>query len=181
MRKLYEKKHVTTNISAPSASASGVVVALNDLSQGSSATTRNGQQVHCVLLTCIGNWALQTATASDIGRLILFRDLTTDGTAPGVTDVLESANINSAWNRDKVGSRFFIYHDKYYPLMNSAPTVTSCIQTFHFEKKLNFTTFYAGNAGTVSDIVKNGLFLLYITVGGVCNLSANMQVCFIDN
>lgn len=178
---MYEKKHLTTNISAASASASGVITCLNDMVQGTSALTRIGQQIHCVELTACGNWALQATESSDVCRIIVFKDITTDGAAPGVTDVLETANYSACYNRDKVGSRFHIYYDELFPMMNSAPTVTVNVKTFFWKKKLDFTTFYAGNAGTVSDIVKGGLFVLYITLGGTSNLFANFQLCFVDN
>lgn len=86
----------------------------------------------------------------------------------------------SCYNRDKVGSRFRILSDVRAPLMNSAPTVTTQNIPFTGEIPLDFVTFYTANSGTITDLVKNNVFLLTISNGGVCDFYGNFQLCYKD-
>lgn len=124
MLRLTELKHSTTNFNITSMATGGTIVTVSDLSQGTSSSTRVGNQVHVSYLEVFGQFSLAAAQSGDIGRLIIFVDHSPDGALPGVTDVLESTSYASCYNKDKVGSRFRILHDGFINLMNSAPTVT---------------------------------------------------------
>lgn len=112
--------------------------------------------------------------------MIVVLDHQPDGSAFAVTDVLESAGYTQPYNKDKVGSRFRILLDTQVALMNSAPTVTVDVKPFHFKKKLNFTTFYVGNAGTVADLLKNNVSVLMISSQANVGVTADFQLCYKD-
>lgn len=179
MLKLSELKHIDTNLAGAVAAAGGIQV-LNDVSQGTSTTSRVGNQLYNVKLNIRGHVVLAATQAGDLFRYIIFKDKQTDGSAPAVLDILETANVDANYNLDKVGSRFVILADRYVPIQQAAATVTTPYVPFALYKKLNFVTYYTGNAGTVSDISTNGLFVLTISQGGLVGVNMNLQLCVKD-
>lgn len=179
MQRLAEKKHLTTNTNAipPTAGALGSAVVL---SQGSSATTRTGNQIHLSLLSVEGLLSLPAATASDEIRLIVFVDTEANGAAPAVTDILEGALLGNPYNRDKVPSRFRILTDKRIAVNQQAATVATRIVPVHFTKKLDTVVYYQSNAGTISDVLKNNLGWLLISAGATATANLNFQICYTD-
>lgn len=182
MQRLAEKKHLTTAFGGASISAAGVVSSLVVMSQGSSATTRTGNQVHISDLTVTGNLVIPAASVGDMHRLIIGWDTESTGSAPGVTDILETSTIQSCYNKDKVkpGGRFQIIHDT-TKVVNAMTAVTgTAFGSVKFHKTLDKVVYYQSDAGTISDVLKNNLFTLQISLGGVVSTALNGQVCFTD-
>lgn len=64
--------------------------------------------------------------------------------------------------------------------MNSSATVTFDERLVKWSKAIRRIVFFQSNAGTVSDIIKGGLFVLVISQGGVATYNFNNQICFKD-
>lgn len=93
MLRLVERKHSTTNIALSPILAAGSATSLSILSQGTSATTRVGQQIHVTELEWFGNIGAAAASAGDYARVIVVIDHEPLGANPALTDVLESATF----------------------------------------------------------------------------------------
>lgn len=185
MQRLAEQKHNTTGVTHAPCPSAGAIDSLSILSQGTSATTRIGQQTHQTLLTIYGIVNLPAATASDSVRIAVGVDHEAVGSNPGVTDVLESASINSPFNHDKVSmmgarSRMRIIGEKLIPVNGTSATVTTIVIPFKLKFKLDFVTFYQSNAGTISDVLKDNLFVLVISDNANATVSYQAQVCYTD-
>lgn len=179
MLKLSERKHLTTLVSGGNTTA-GAVLSLPLMSQGTSSTTRLGNQIVITDLRWTGSVTATPATAGDIVRVIVLWDKQSDGAAPAVTDVLESASYAAPYNLDKVGSRFSIVFDGHVNLMNSATTLTSDTRWIHGSKKFEKVVYYTGNAGTVADILRNNLCVIFISQTANSSSNVNFQICFRD-
>lgn len=180
MLKLTELKHSTTNIATTGVTTSGASTAISDLSQGTSSTTRIGQQIHVSELNIWGDFSLPAASSWDLCRFIVVVDKQPDGALPSTTNFLETAAVLSPYNKDFVPSRFRILWDFSVPLNNNSATVTVDVKPFHLRKKLNFVTYYQGNAGTISDLLRNNIFVYAVSGNGLANLNCNVQFCYKD-
>lgn len=180
MQRLAEKKHSTTAIGGAGIAATGVVNSLVIMSQGTSATSRTGNQVHLSLLSMCGNASLAAAAAGDLLRIIVGFDHEANGANPGVTDVLESAALTACYNRDKVGKRFTILSDTTRRLEQQAATITAPTIPLKLGRKLDKVVFYQSNAGTISDVLKENLFVIQISLNGLANTTLNAQICYTD-
>lgn len=183
MQRLAEKKHLTTAIGHSPIGGTGVVDSLVIQSQGSSATTRTGNQVHISKLTleCFAGLAA-AANSSDNYRMIIGWDTEANGAAVGVTTVLETAAATGVYNRDQVkpGGRIQILYDKWVTINNTAATVTTPGVILRVHKKLDKVVYYQSNAGTISDVLKNNLFVIQISGNGTVNSFCNAQICYTD-
>lgn len=192
MKREAEKKHVTTSDSGIAPGATGTFgTSLVAMSQGSTAVTRVGAQINVIAVSCWGYATLPAASTGDLIRCILILDHQPNGANPAVTDVLEAANFLSPYNLDKVGSssagpaRFRILADKTYDLNAPSAIVATGTATkyvhFRANAKVDLQVHYAGNAGTVSDLVKNNLIWLYLT-GNASTTAVNVrsQICYTD-
>lgn len=179
MRRLSELKHSTTNVSAATLVA-GAVTSASILSQGTTASTRVGQQVHVSRFYVTGVCTLPAASASDCVRLLFYVDKQADGANPTVTDLLETASFYAPYNMDKVGSRFRILSDRMIDLEAQAATVTTVTRSFTIKTPLDFITYYQSNAGTISDVLKNGIGVIVISQAALASVAFNMQVCYTD-
>lgn len=182
MQRLAEKKHLTTSIGLNPIGAAGTATNLVVMSQGNSATTRVGNQIHISELEFVlGLFTPAAAAAADI-RVIVGWDHESAGGGVTITDVLESANWLSCYNKDKVkpGGRFQLLLDRFITLNNGSATVTTATAVLHRKWKLDKVVFYQSNAGTISDVLKNNLFVLQISANGTEVSAGNAQICYTD-
>lgn len=179
MKGMSELKHSTTNINIIP-SGSGTFTEISSLTQGTGSTQRVGNRVNVSHIEIVGVMSLPVAAAFDVVRMIVGIDKQSDGALPVIADVLESNNWAQPYNLDKNPSRFRILYDRIFDLTNPSATVTQCVKHFHIKKKLDMVTYYAGNAGTVADVLKNNIFVLCISSAGVGSAFMNVQYCYYD-
>lgn len=184
MQRLAEKKHLSTAISHNPIAAAGSLDTGVVMSQGTSATTRTGNQVHISEISVEGLHFLATNVAADDARFIIGWDRQPDGAALTVAQVLEAANPQSVYNRDlvKAGGRVTILYDKHVGLNqpNAGAAIGGSLMPLRFRKKVDTVVYYQSNAGTISDLLKNNLFVLQISTNGIIQFTGNIQVCFTD-
>lgn len=180
MRRLTERKHSSTAENPSPVAVAGNVASLSILSQGTSATTRIAQQVYVDYVEAFGVIACGAASGGDTVRIILAVDHEPIGSNPAVTDVLESAAYNAPYNLDKVGSRFRIVQDQTWGCYPPASSVVGMTCPFHWKCKIRTTSFYQSNAGTISDLLKNNVFVIFLSQNGNASVFSNFQLVFKD-
>lgn len=94
--------------------------------------------------------------------------------------MLESAAFNAAYNKDKVGSRFRILSDITRAVIPPAASVTQALVPVHGKVKLGFVTYYQSNAGTISDLLKNNIFVIFLSSSAIGQYNINFQLCYKD-
>lgn len=126
------------------------------------------------------------ANTNVILRVILFVDKRGDsgGTAPGTTEVLETATVTSALNIQNPG-RFEIISDRTFTLRPSISKTNGTNFNFTGQSKRFYKLFRRLNytAGNVTGAVPvyNRLYVLYITdVDEIGSISANARVGYTD-
>lgn len=185
MNELLELKHTTTAISASPVATTGNFFHCAILSQGTSAVTRVGQSIHARMLDVNLEFLLAAGAATDNIRVIIGLDRMPDGAAPAVTDILESSTPRSPLNMDKVDHlghkfRFKLLADTNLELAGYAATVVTRTLVRRWRFKLNHKILYQSNAGTISDLMRNNIFVLTISEDAIAGLDGTAQLCYTD-
>jgi hypothetical protein len=173
-------------LSASVPGTAGTVYPLNDLVQGTTVSTRLGDQVRFVEFEYCGFLACPVTNGYEAGRVVLFRDSQPSGVLPTVAELLCTASTGSCFNPDLVGNqnlpRFKILANHYFVWQNETPFTTT--QSFVSpvitgRVRLDFTSTYIGNAGTYADLQTNGLYFLAITGGASTTLTMDSCLKFL--
>jgi len=152
---------------------------LNALSQGTSATTRNGQSVKFTSLFMRAYMTMNASATTTQIRFLIFRDRQPNAAGPGTTTILaDNTNILSAL---QIGNsrRFKILADRIFRL-----DTNKLNHEFKFFRKLNFHTEYnTTNGGTVADITTNSLYIIMFSdqATNTPTISFYSRVRFVDN
>lgn len=154
---------------------------LNNLAKGDDRNTRTGNRIRMVSLQIRA--IIQPAPVHVEGccvRLIVFLDKQCNGAAPTFanlfSDPTAALQYLSPFNPNTVPSRFKILKDKRWVLNALTATATtpatgvvstmSTAQAYTniiIKLKKRFTQYGDGNAGTVADIIKPSLYMLWMT------------------
>lgn len=160
---------------------------LNVLQQGTSLTTRLGNEVYMKYLR-LKMYLYNTANAfsyDNMIRIVIVREVPQLGSAISLNSLFGVANpypytLYENQNRD-FKHRFKIVYDRTYNLWDNNNLFQRVIT---INKKLGFTTNYArGNAGTVADIDTNGLHLVVFSqkgTVGVTYITYEYEITFED-
>jgi hypothetical protein len=146
---------------------------LTPIAQDDSVNGRTGDVIRPNLLEL--RITAQNITNLDYYRVIVFKDNMNQGSAPAVTDVLNTADYNSAYAYINVEQqkRFTILTDKTMglnPNGNNAKVLTKKI-------RLLGTTHYVGTTNGVASAGKNTYFAIFINAaaGGGQNFNARLN------
>lgn len=183
-----QHRWLAANLSLGPSLVAGLVTPLNDMAQGTANAQRLANQTRFESL----EYALQPGASCNAGwdaiRMFIFQDTQPEGALPTITQLLCASNPYSCFNPDLVGNqarpRFRILANHLVTGNNTTPFTTSStyfgfpIVTGHL--RLGFTTTYEGDAGTVSDIQTNGLFLAVISSGTLSNVAGNYCLKYIQ-
>lgn len=119
-----EKKFLDTVQANTSVSSTAGVNQLSAISQGTDYNQRDGLSVKAASIQ--GRIQVTANSTSTVGhqlRYILVRDMNDDGTAPVISDLLESAtNVNSPLNHT-FGDRFKVLYDKSFNTSQTGPEI----------------------------------------------------------
>lgn len=138
--------------------SSGTIVHYTSVAQGDGATTRTGNSIFVRALMVNLNIKINPSViGSTFCRIIAFIDTQQIGdTSPSVTDVLESANVNSSLALNTSG-RFKILRNWEFDL-NAVNKPSRVIKKYF---NLRHHVRYNGTNG--SDIQKGGIYILYLS------------------
>lgn len=160
-------------------SSTGDIQLVNGIAQGDTESTRDGRYILPQKLL-FNLWLSYNAGTSDINfRVLCVVDTMPTGSTPAITDVLETAEAASHYNLDNA-SRFRICFDKLYFLPRED---TSTLRTRVYHESCDVskcgTVAYSDNGGTVSSIVKNACYLIYVGFGP-SSAGNRVQYTFVD-
>lgn len=162
-----EKKFFDQAVATYQVNTTGSLTCLNCMIRGDDYTERIGRKIQVSSLYIRGYIRHENAVPGVINaqlwRLIVFSDSQPNGTAPGVTDVLMTANPSAQLNPNN-RDRFKILKDKQWT-SDGANNQTIGNHAFPIKlfKQLNLQTIFNGtNAGTIADINTGALFMLWI-------------------
>lgn len=184
MQNKEEVKHVDTVIPGVTMVSIPIVaqtILLNGFVQGNANSTRIGDQVTSTSIQMKGNITMPsvaTITTPTTWRIIVFRDMQSNGVAPTAAMLLDVSTIThyyiAPYNSDYT-HRFRVIFDKrgtinpnYVGTFNVATGVTTAqsqtIQKISFKRRIGFSVYNGlGNAGTIADIAKNAIYVLLIS------------------
>lgn len=130
--------------------------------QGNDIFQRNGDQITIKSMDFRFDTTSTGAGNATTFRIIVFADMTANGAAPAVTDVLDQADLRSAYKHIAIQrKRFRIFHDKFYTNVFGTPTQSRDI-LLRFPN-LNHTVYYNGTTATSTDNGKGAVFVLVIS------------------
>lgn len=137
---------------------------LNGLTQGTSGSQRVGRQIFMTTMQFY-------ISTGGINRFLIVYDKQCNGSALSATDIFQdSTDIFSPYsfsNRE----RFCYLYDSLY---DTTPELSPVNRQLHFPIK-KYTTYNAGNAGTIADIATGSLyFISYPTSGLSVGISLNL-------
>lgn len=155
-----EWKYIDTVFLATASVAAGTLTLLNGCTQGDGPSNREGTQIHIKSIQVRFRTEFNAADASaGIVRFVLFQDLQPNGAAPTVGNVYftTTANAVDALRNLDNRKRFRILADRTHIV---SPNGNSGYQEDIYLKKPIMVQYNAGNAGVVSDISTNSLYVL---------------------
>lgn len=142
---------------ASSPSTSGTVIHLTGIANGDTLSTRTGSSILCKGLACRWYYTQHASATVTLLRVLFVQDRQQVGdTAPGVTDVLESASVNAMLQSAEVG-RFKILSDETYTMDSVSRRIMFIRKYFRIQDHIRF------NGTTGSDIQRNGLYCVLVS------------------
>lgn len=187
---LLEAKYCQDRVTGTVPVATGVarVTCLNDLGQGNTAETRVGNKILMKELSLEGTIYLPPTLDADIYRLIVVLDHECYGSActfAQYTQGTVSQQIYSLPSMETVGKskRFTVLADKQIVLNRADPpgaSSSSVLHTISVKIPLNCSAQYSGNAGTISDLVRNSLCVIEVSSAGRCGADWNSRLVYLD-
>lgn len=180
LRKLMnvERKFIDMQVTPAPVDKNGAVVHLSPCNQGSDYNERTGNSIKATSLLLRGYVNLpSTATTGHVMRLILFRDLDNNSSAPTPATVLENVEPNSPLLHTE-GKRYKIIRDKLITVSNTGPD----IKMVKFNIKLNSHIKYSD---PTTGIREGQLYLLVLsdtlTVSEEPLFGYDSRIRFVDN
>lgn len=174
-----ERKFLDTSISSV-ATDTGTITRITDIAQGADYNQRQGLSVKSNSLFLRGSMICNNtiATLSQRGRVLVFEDMDNTGSVPAVTDVLESANVNSPVNHTN-GKRFRVLYDRVFVV---APDSSAACHQFKSYSKMNNHVRWSN---TTTGTREGQLYVLHIsdtaTAGNQPTLDLKVRYRFVDN
>lgn len=179
----------------PAAAGTISNASLNLIVQGATDQNRIGRKcvVSKIVMRCFATLPVATGTAaatmplsSDFLRFILYLDKQANGATAAVTDILETATIQSMNNLTNV-QRFYILKDKLFELKarsaicqgaSDAVTTGEDCKYFSVFKKCNIPLEFSGAAGAITELRSTNIGVLCLTTSGLISLAYTARVRF---
>lgn len=175
-----EKKNIDDSSGKfTSGSSTWTISVLNDVTQGTSATTRVGRKILMKSLLLQG--VLTTGAGTSVSRIVIIYDRQSNGNVPIATDIFTSNTIMAAMNLDN-RDRFLVVAD-IFPGDDSENLSGNVSGSVGYKRfiKMNLETIYAGNAGTIADIMSGALLICTNCNGATINQESGIQrIRFVD-
>lgn len=170
-----ELKFLDTTISPTTVALTGTIIkdTVNSMIVGTGESQRIGRKVKATSLMIRGSFdypSQPNLTTSLYIRLMVYQDTQTNGSAATITDILESANVDSFRNLEN-SKRFKILYETIEPVNAqcaardaSTERTNAKVKPFQifikFKRPMEFV--YKGSGGGVSDLTQNNIGVLGI-------------------
>lgn len=173
VRPRMERKVVDVATYEYGCNTTGSVTLLNGCATGTDMTERIGRMVKTVSVQVRGyitTDAASDATVGQLARVMVVEDSQTNGVAPTITDILQTATSLSFMNLNN-RERFKVHYDL---IVNIGPRVVTATQAVagdkstevvNWYKKVNIPVTFEGTGATSASISSGGLYL--VTIGNV--------------
>ncbi len=185
-----ELKFLDVDIAGNFDVAGNRIVTLNTIVQGTGESERIGRK--CTLKSIQWRSALTladtdtAATASSLGRLIVYIDKQTNGAQAAILDVLETASVFAYRNLSNT-QRFTVLADHTFTMTSSAAAEVpgndygSVKRQYSFYKKVNIPLEFSGTTGVIAELRSNNLACLFIsTDNDRISIDGNLRLRFSD-
>lgn len=179
-----EKKALDIPVTVTDFVAAGHIIPLNIVTQGAAFYNRIGSRIELSSIQLRGfiDPVVNSPTAHDLGRIILFYDRQTNGVLPTRNELLQNRDLGGAASNSALAGinldnrdRFLVIRDQHIFFPESyggvIPTIvgTNTISKEGYNEFLvnvyvklkGLTTQFKANAGNIGDISSGGLFLLF--------------------
>lgn len=156
---LYAEKNYHDTTLSENVGSAGSITNLSDMGQGDTAILREGDKVRLKNLEL--RLAVTADDATNIFRCVVFRDISSNGSAPTVSNLL--GGVQQSMNNVNVSARFKILYDRTFYLSTSGSNVIKGIVKYI---PINATQTFSGSSTAP---YHNAVYLLMIsdsTVGG---------------
>jgi len=189
MGRLVERKYRTdTNIGGtPTATGTVYNIPLYSITTGTGDNERVGNTINLLYMryrAVVSDSAALPYTTNTFIRAILVYDRQCNGSAPAVTDILDSASSVAPFNHNTVighgGSRFKVLYDKHPSPNMIDPAVAPSTWFESYTKLKGLRTRFDTAGGTIADITSGGLFLLLIGGSNSTRLNGYTEVAYED-
>lgn len=183
MDQVSELQTITTISLNPTPGTGGALtsVGFETIVQGSADNNRKGDVIHVLSFHLKG--VVISATTNSSLRVIVFRDLQSNGSTPTVAQVLNSANYLSMYNALNVtsigGTRFKILSDRLFcQTVQVAAAAVYHAYDVQFDGKFMIT--YITNGGTAASVGTNNIWILTIADNATSQFNCSMQGRYLD-
>ncbi len=179
-----EEKYSDTSVSH-TPDQNGSITCISQLAQGTNVGNRIGDSVRVQRLSLLGRAAVSSSVTSySMTRIIVFRDMEGQGTAPVVSDVLESVGSSAAprqpydWLNRK---RFSILADWFMPL--TALSGGSSVREFSFDVDLAKHVLYRGTTAAAASDGEGSIYVLSVSdeATNTPSIVATTRITFTDD
>ncbi len=144
---------------------SGSLTCVTQLAQGTTMNTRVGNSIKVQRLEILGRVAANSSiTTFSVVRVMVVRDMEGQGSAPAVSDILETVGTSAAprsphdWLNRK---RFAIVHDELIVL--SANSGGNMAQTFTFKQNLERHVLYRGTSAAAASDGEGSIYVVAVS------------------
>lgn len=161
-----------------SISNSGSIFNLSNIAEGSDYNNRDGLSILTQSLSFSSIFTINASAVNTFLRIIIFRDNLQRGADPAVTDVLETASVQSPVVHF-TASRFNILMDRTVDLAPTEKTLGHHRENFNINKHI----YYSSTSGADASNYQGALFLLAISneATNTPTLSFYTRLAFTDN
>ncbi len=171
-----EKKAHTLTV-AGAIDDAGSIFQLTNIAQGDTNQLRDGNQIKVLYVGGRIQW-----TQNDTARITFVRTMIVQDrqqiadAAPAVGTVLQSASVNAYLNTNTLG-RFKVLYDKVHTLSDTGTEAVFLRVNLPMNSKVRY------NGTALTDIQKNGIFLLLISTQPINtpSVASSLRVRFTDN
>lgn len=190
-RKSYtELKYIDTAVTGSAITNSGAVTFLNGVAQGTDYTNRIGRKV--IIKSILANFLfwpslLQSDKGDCVRFLCVYDTQTNSGSAPAVTDILATADVNSPMNLNN-RDRFHIIFDKRITMGAAAYTAGAFVSGAIFQKHTSLykkcakDVIFSGTGATIGSVQTGAIHLLTIAKNNtVTSMDCYFRFRFLDS
>lgn len=170
--------------------SSGVLYLLSGVAQGTDYTQRIGRKINMKSLLMRVSMNPNSGTTSNVGdfvRMLIIYDAQANGTAPAVTDVLQTANYLSPMNLNN-RDRFKIISEKLVS-MNPAVFTSGSLtngnaqnKSYEIYKKIYLDEVFSNTTALIGSIASGSIYLLIIAAAATATgVGWNCRIRFSDS
>ncbi len=159
-----------------------VIIQLNNISQGDTSQTREGDQIKSTRLSVHYLFTQHATATQTMVRVMLIKDSQPNGAIYGATDILSDVTVldsmNSFYNLDGK-FRFRILYDRVHTMSDSGNQIVKGKINVNLNDKIRYT----GNAGDITDLTNCGYSLMIMSTEttNTPSFSQFTRLRFIDN